>query len=80
MDKREEKGYRKNSWDRICRIAFRGLMNLKEKIKNYIRVLTIAKKPEKDDFLLTLRICLIGIGIIGTIGFFFYLISVLFLS
>ena len=51
-------------------------MNLKEKIKNYIRVLSIARKPEKDEFITTLRICLIGIGVIGVIGFIFYLISV----
>ncbi len=52
-------------------------MILKEKIKNYIRILSIAKKPEKDEFLSTLRICLIGIGLIGFIGFIFYLVSVL---
>lgn len=55
-------------------------MILKERIKNYIRILSIARKPEKDEFLSTLRICLIGIGVIGIIGFIFYLISVLFLG
>lgn len=55
-------------------------MILKERIKNYIRILSIARKPEKDEFLSTLRIVLIGIGVIGVIGFIFYLISVLILG
>ena len=55
-------------------------MNIKERFKNYIRVLSITKRPDKDEFLTTLRIVLIGIGVIGIIGFFFYLFSVLFLG
>jgi len=55
-------------------------LNLAKKFKEYIRVLRIAKKPEGDELTSTLRICLIGVGIIGLLGFVFYLISVLFLG
>lgn len=52
-------------------------LKLVEKFKEYIRVLKVAKKPERDELTSTLRICMIGIGIIGLIGFIFYLISYL---
>lgn len=52
-------------------------LRLVEKFKEYIRVLKVAKKPERDELTSTLRICMIGIGIIGLIGFIFYLISYL---
>lgn len=51
-------------------------MNLKEAIQNYGRVLSITKKPDKEEFWDTVRICGIGIGIVGAIGFIFSLISV----
>lgn len=50
-------------------------MNLKETLQNYIRVLSIAKKADKDEFIDTVRICGIVVGIIGAIGFAFYLVS-----
>lgn len=50
-------------------------LNLLNKFKEYIRVLRIAKKPERDELLSTSRICMIGIGLIGLIGFIFYLLS-----
>jgi protein translocase SEC61 complex gamma subunit len=46
-----------------------------KKFKEYWRVLKITKRPEKDEIRSTLRICLIGIGIIGAIGFILYFIS-----
>jgi protein translocase SEC61 complex gamma subunit len=52
-------------------------MKFMEKIKEYFRVLKVAKKPEKDDMKSTLRNSLIGIGIIGLIGFIFYLITII---
>ena len=55
-------------------------MKIKERIENYIRVLSITKKPDKEEFFSTLRIVLIGIGVIGFIGFLFYLFSVIFLG
>jgi protein transport protein SEC61 subunit gamma-like protein len=52
-------------------------MKIKEKLENYIRVLKISRKPDKDEFLITAKICAIGVLVIGLIGFIFYLISVL---
>jgi len=50
-------------------------MNPFAKFKEYIRVAKIAKRPEKNEIRSTLRICVIGIGIIGVIGFILYFIS-----
>lgn len=52
-------------------------MNIKETLQNYVRILSIAKKADKEDFFDTVRICGIGIGVIGAIGFVFYLASAL---
>jgi protein transport protein SEC61 subunit gamma-like protein len=53
-------------------------LNLKEKLANYKRVLQIAKKPSREDYLETAKICAIGLIVIGVIGFLLYLISVAF--
>lgn len=52
-------------------------MKIVEKLRNYKRVLKIASKPSKEEFLSAARICAIGMSLIGTIGFAFYLISLL---
>ena len=52
-------------------------INIKETLIKYKRVLQIARKPDKDELKETIRICGIGILIIGVIGFIFYIISVL---
>lgn len=52
-------------------------MKIKERLENYKRVLKIATKPSKEEFLSTVRICTIGILVIGLIGFLIYLIAVL---
>ena len=53
-------------------------MNIKEKLLNYIRILKITKKPSKQDFSDTARICAIGVAVIGLIGFALYLLTLLF--
>lgn len=50
-------------------------LRLITKLKEYFRVLRIAKKPDKAELKSTLRICMIGIGLIGLIGFILYIIS-----
>jgi len=50
-------------------------MNIKETLQNYMRVLSLAKKADKEEFIDTVRICGIGIAIVGAIGFVFYLVS-----
>ncbi|MEM5802001.1 MAG: protein translocase SEC61 complex subunit gamma [Candidatus Aenigmatarchaeota archaeon] len=54
--------------------------NIKEFLEKYKRVLIVAKRPDKEELLLTIKICLIGMGIIGFIGFLIYMISILFIG
>ena len=46
-------------------------------IKKYIRVTQIARKPDKDEFTMSMKICSIGIMIIGFIGFAIFLLFIL---
>ena len=48
-------------------------MPLKEHIRNWRRVLQIARKPDKYEFTSTSKICAIGLVLIGFIGFVIYL-------
>ena len=75
MGQGKEKGHRKNSWGRFCRLILVVNLKLINKFKEYFRVVKVAKKPQREELMSTSRNCLIGIGIIGAIGFIFYLIS-----
>ena len=44
-------------------------MNLMQKFREYLRIVQVARKPTKDEFFSTTKICAIGLGIIGVIGF-----------
>lgn len=44
-------------------------MGLKEFFKNSITLFRLARKPSKNEFLLALRITLIGLAVIGVIAF-----------
>ena len=44
------------------------------KLKEYKRVLSISRKPNKDEFIATLKISGLGIMVIGVIGFIIQLI------
>jgi len=52
-------------------------MNIKENIRKYRRVLQIARKPGKEEFLTSTKICALGIVLIGFIGFVMFLIFIL---
>lgn len=52
-------------------------LNIKEKLINYKRILTVAKKPAKEDFLSAAKISAIGMLIIGIIGLIVYAVAVL---
>jgi len=52
-------------------------LNIKERLMNYKRVLQLCKKPSKEDFILTTKICAGGVLVIGLIGFVLYLISII---
>ena len=44
-------------------------MTLKDMIREYRRVLQIARKPNKDEFVSSSKISALGIALIGFIGF-----------
>ena len=47
---------------------------LREKLKQYKRVLTIARKPDKEEFFTSAKITSGGIIFLGLIGFIIFLI------
>jgi len=52
-------------------------LKIKEKLLNYKRVLQLCKRPTKEDFILTTKICAGGVVVVGVIGFILYLISIM---
>jgi len=48
-------------------------LDIKSKILEWKRILQVARKPSKDEFVLSTRICTLGIVVIGAIGFAMYL-------
>jgi len=49
-------------------------MKIKKKLNGYRRVLHIARKPDKEEYRTSSKISAIGIMLIGTIGFFIFLL------
>lgn len=45
------------------------MLELGEKIKQYRRVIHIARKPSKEEFASSGKICAAGMGVIGVVGF-----------
>jgi len=56
------------------------ILKLKNLVESMYRVLKVARKPSKADFKFTLKICLVGSFLIGSIGFLFYLIFTILLG
>ncbi|MCK5023590.1 MAG: protein translocase SEC61 complex subunit gamma [Candidatus Aenigmarchaeota archaeon] len=52
-------------------------MNLKDMIRNWKRVLHIARKPNKEEFMSTSKICALGLVLIGAIGFAIFIASII---
>ncbi|MEM5766369.1 MAG: protein translocase SEC61 complex subunit gamma [Candidatus Aenigmatarchaeota archaeon] len=52
-------------------------LNIKEKLKDYIRVIKLNKTPSRSKFLETFKICIIGVAILGVIGLIIYIISII---
>jgi protein transport protein SEC61 subunit gamma-like protein len=52
-------------------------MDIKSTFRKYARVLQIARKPGKDEFVSSSKICALGIAIIGVVGFAIFLIFIL---
>ena len=49
---------------------------IKATLRRYIRVLQVARKPSKDEFISSGKICSIGIALIGAIGFIIFLVFI----
>ena len=52
-------------------------MSIKKRLSEYKRVLQIARKPGKDEFVTSSKISALGIALIGFIGFVIFLIYIL---
>ena len=51
-------------------------LNVLQALRNWARVLKIAKKPALSEFSETAKICFAGLIVVGVVGFVVYLISV----
>ena len=54
----------------------KGMFDLKSLLKRYMRVLQVSRKPSKDEFISSGKICALGMAIIGAIGFIVFLIFI----
>lgn len=52
-------------------------MDVKSTIRRHSRVLQIARKPGKDEFVSSSKICALGIAVIGAVGFVIFLAFIL---
>ena len=52
-------------------------MDLKETFRRYMRVLHVARKPSREEFITTGKMSALGIFIIGMIGFVIFITFVL---
>ena len=52
------------------------MFSIKETLENFKRILVISKKPSREEFIQTAKICAAGIALIGGIGFVMFVISI----
>ena len=52
-------------------------MEIINKLNRYLRVLHVARKPSKDEFIASSKVCVLGLFVIGIIGFAIHSIFVL---
>jgi protein transport protein SEC61 subunit gamma-like protein len=48
-------------------------LDIKSKILEWKRILQVARKPDRDEFMSSTKICTLGIVVIGIIGFVIFL-------
>ena len=48
-------------------------IDIKSKLLEWKRILQVARKPDKHEFVLSSKICTLGIVVIGVIGFAIFL-------
>jgi protein transport protein SEC61 subunit gamma-like protein len=53
------------------------MVQIKSTLKQYMRVLQVAKKPTKEEFIVSGKVSAIGIALIGFIGFIIFAIFIL---
>jgi protein transport protein SEC61 subunit gamma-like protein len=51
-------------------------MDIRSRLRDYRRILQIARKPSKDEFVTSTKVTSIGLIIIGMIGFVIFLVFV----
>jgi protein transport protein SEC61 subunit gamma-like protein len=52
------------------------MQKIREKLSEYRRVIAVATKPSKEEFLISTKVCAAGVLLIGFIGFIIYLIYI----
>jgi protein transport protein SEC61 subunit gamma-like protein len=50
---------------------------IKNKLREYRRVLQISRKPGKDEFVTSSKISALGMGVVGFIGFIIFILYIL---
>lgn len=50
-------------------------MGLRSFIRSSLRLLRLARKPSRDEIWLSIKICFLGILIVGAIGFIIYFLA-----
>jgi len=48
--------------------------DIKNKLSQYLRVISVSKKPDREEFWSAAKICGVGILVIGLIGFVIYVL------
>ncbi|UCD02901.1 MAG: protein translocase SEC61 complex subunit gamma [Candidatus Aenigmatarchaeota archaeon] len=48
-------------------------IDIRAKLSEWKRILQVARKPDRDEFITSSKICLLGIALIGVIGFVMFL-------
>jgi protein translocase SEC61 complex gamma subunit len=55
-------------------------MSISDKLRAMGRVLKLSRKPDSEELKLSLRICLLGLVVVGAFGFIIQLIATLILG
>ena len=52
-------------------------LKTKEKLEEYRRVIRVAVKPDKQEFIVTSKVVALGVTLLGFLGFFIHLLFIL---
>lgn len=62
-------------YDRVIKIDRSSLSVVQRKVVEIIQTMKLAKKTSKDDYMTHLRLVLLGMGVVGAIGFVIKLVA-----